>query len=117
MSDTKPMGYIPQVAHTNGFYDGYFGLLNDQGLGIAESTCSSRIVGATSRAAGGAGLWYTDELSRVAMERLDNAKEAVQLHGGMGVSEEMMIGHYLKKMISIDALFGNADYHLKKFAS
>ena len=28
-----------------------------------------------------------------------SAKEAVQLHGGMGVSEEMMIGHYLKKMI------------------
>ena len=46
-----------------------------------------------------------------------SAKEAVQLHGGMGVSEEMMIGHYLKKMISIDALFGNSDYHLKKFAS
>ena len=77
MVETKPMGYIPQVPHTHGFYDGYFGLLNDQGLGIAESTCSSRIVGATSRAAGGAGLWYTDELSRVAMERLDNAKEAV----------------------------------------
>ena len=45
-----------------------------------------------------------------------SAKEAVQLHGGMGVSEEMMIGHYLKKMISIDALFGNADYHLKKMS-
>ncbi len=45
-----------------------------------------------------------------------SAKEAVQLHGGMGVSEEMMIGHYLKKMISIDALFGNADYHLKIFS-
>ncbi len=44
-----------------------------------------------------------------------SAKEAVQLHGGMGVSEEMMIGHYLKKMISVDALFGNADYHLKTF--
>ena len=46
-----------------------------------------------------------------------SAKEAVQLHGGMGVSEELMIGHYLKKMISIDALFGNADYHLKTFSS
>jgi alkylation response protein AidB-like acyl-CoA dehydrogenase len=45
-----------------------------------------------------------------------SAKEAVQLHGGMGVSEEMMIGHYLKKMISVDALFGNADYHLKTFS-
>ena len=45
-----------------------------------------------------------------------SAKEAVQLHGGMGVSEEMMIGHYLKKMISVDALLGNADYHLKTFS-
>ena len=87
MVETKPMGYIPQVPHTHGFYDGYFGLLNDQGLGIAESTCSSRIVGATSRAAGGAGLWYTDELSRVAMERLDNAKEAVQLMGDLAVKD------------------------------
>ena len=43
-----------------------------------------------------------------------SAQEAVQLHGGMGVSEEMMIGHYLKKMIAIDAMFGNADFHLKK---
>ena len=45
-----------------------------------------------------------------------SAKEAVQLHGGMGVSEELMIGHYLKKMISIDALFGNSDFHLRKIA-
>jgi hypothetical protein len=34
----------------------------------------------------------------------------------MGVSEEMMIGHYLKKMVFIDALFGNADHHLKQFS-
>ena len=46
-----------------------------------------------------------------------SAQDAVQLHGGMGVSDEMMIGHYLKKMVAIDALFGNADYHLKKFSS
>ena len=46
-----------------------------------------------------------------------SAQEAVQLHGGMGVSEEMMIGHYLKKMISIDALFGNSDYHLNTFSA
>ena len=45
-----------------------------------------------------------------------SAQNAVQLHGGMGVSDEMMIGHYLKKMISIDALFGNADHHLALFS-
>ena len=45
-----------------------------------------------------------------------SAEQAVQLHGGMGVSEEMMIGHYLKKLIYIDALFGNSDYHIEKYS-
>mgnify|MGYP001159754773 FL=1 len=55
--------------------------------------------------------------SQIGRSGKSSAQDAVQLHGGMGVSEEMMIGHYLKKMVSIDALFGNSDYHLKKFAS
>ena len=42
-------------------------------------------------------------------------EDAVQLHGGMGVSEEMSIGHYLKRFISIDSQFGNSHFHLKKF--
>ncbi len=42
---------------------------------------------------------------------------AVQLHGGMGVSDEMSIGHYLKRLTAIDALFGNRNYHLNRFAS
>lgn len=45
------------------------------------------------------------------------AENAVQLHGGMGMTEELRIGHYLKRMIVIDAQFGNADYHLQKFAA
>ena len=45
-----------------------------------------------------------------------SAQNAIQLHGGMGVSEEMMIGHYLKKMVAVDAMFGNADFHLKNIA-
>jgi alkylation response protein AidB-like acyl-CoA dehydrogenase len=44
-----------------------------------------------------------------------SAQQAVQLHGGMGVSDELMIGHYLKKMLTIDALFGNSDHHIKNF--
>ena len=45
-----------------------------------------------------------------------SAQNAVQLHGGMGVSEEMMHRHYLKKMVAVDAMFGNADFHLKAFS-
>ena len=42
---------------------------------------------------------------------------AVQLHGGMGVSDEMSIGHYLKRFTVIDALFGNRNYHLNNFSN
>ena len=44
-------------------------------------------------------------------------QEAVQLHGGMGVSNEMSIGHYLKKFTAIDSMFGNRIFHLKRFTS
>ncbi len=44
-------------------------------------------------------------------------EEAVQSHGGMGVTEELRIGHYFKRLLVIDAQFGNSDYHLHKFAA
>ncbi|MBT4161961.1 MAG: pimeloyl-CoA dehydrogenase small subunit [Gammaproteobacteria bacterium] len=44
-------------------------------------------------------------------------ENAVQLHGGMGVTEELRLGHYFKRMLVIDSMFGNADYHLQKFAA
>jgi len=44
-------------------------------------------------------------------------ENAVQLHGGMGVTEELRIGHYFKRLLVIDAQFGNADHHLHKFAA
>jgi len=44
-------------------------------------------------------------------------ENAVQLHGGMGMTEELAIGHYFKRMLVIDLQFGNADYHLEKFAA
>lgn len=43
------------------------------------------------------------------------AEEAVQLHGGMGVSEEMPIGGYLRRLMMIDATLGNADIQRRRF--
>jgi len=43
-------------------------------------------------------------------------EEAVQMHGGMGCTEEMSIGHYLKRLVAISHLFGNPDYYLKKYS-
>jgi alkylation response protein AidB-like acyl-CoA dehydrogenase len=44
------------------------------------------------------------------------AREAVQLHGGMGVTWELDIAHYFKRLTAIDLTFGNADHHLDLFA-
>ncbi|MFK7914560.1 MAG: acyl-CoA dehydrogenase family protein [Pseudomonadales bacterium] len=44
-------------------------------------------------------------------------ENAVQLHGGMGMTEELRLGHYFKRLLVIDAQFGNADHHLHRFAA
>jgi alkylation response protein AidB-like acyl-CoA dehydrogenase len=43
-------------------------------------------------------------------------QEAVQIHGGMGVSWEVDIAHYFKRLTVIDQIFGNADWHLDRLA-
>jgi alkylation response protein AidB-like acyl-CoA dehydrogenase len=42
---------------------------------------------------------------------------AVQTHGGMGVTEEMRVGHYFKRATMLDSTFGNVDTHLKRYAA
>ena len=44
-------------------------------------------------------------------------QNAVQLHGGMGMTEELNIGHYFKRLTIIDTLFGNVDFHLQRFGA
>ncbi len=43
-------------------------------------------------------------------------QEAVQLHGGMGMSWEFDVGHYFKRLSVIAQIFGNADWHLDRLA-
>ena len=44
-------------------------------------------------------------------------QNAVQLHGGMGMTNELNIGHYFKRLTAIETLFGNTDFHLKQYAA
>ncbi len=44
-------------------------------------------------------------------------QNAVQLHGGMGMTDELAIGHYFKRLTMIDTMFGNVDHHLKRFGA
>lgn len=42
-------------------------------------------------------------------------EEAVQFHGGMGVTDEMDVAHFFKRLTVIDTLFGNSDYQLEMY--
>ena len=44
------------------------------------------------------------------------SQEAVQLHGGMGMTEELKISHTFRRLTSIAQAFGDADYHLERYA-
>ena len=43
------------------------------------------------------------------------AQEAVQLHGGMGMSDEMPVGHYFKRLTTLATLLGDAAFHRRRF--
>jgi alkylation response protein AidB-like acyl-CoA dehydrogenase len=40
---------------------------------------------------------------------------ATQLHGGVGMTNEYAVGHYYKRLMTIDILFGNQDYHCSRY--
>jgi alkylation response protein AidB-like acyl-CoA dehydrogenase len=44
-------------------------------------------------------------------------QETIQIHGGIGVTDELDIGHYFKRMTMIDLMFGNSDYQTQRFSS
>jgi alkylation response protein AidB-like acyl-CoA dehydrogenase len=43
-------------------------------------------------------------------------QEAVQLHGAMGMTEELMLGHYFKRLTALQSRYGSEDYHLTRYA-
>jgi alkylation response protein AidB-like acyl-CoA dehydrogenase len=44
-------------------------------------------------------------------------QEAIQIHGGMGMTDELAVGHYFKRMTMIDSEFGNIDYHMRRYTA
>ncbi len=44
-------------------------------------------------------------------------QQAIQIHGGIGMTMETKVGHYFKRVTTIDTQFGDADYHLGLFAA
>lgn len=100
----EPIGYIEQVNHTYAYFEAKYGLLNEHGLGMGESTCSG-IFGTDAAGHGGKALLSIDSLTRIAMERTKKAREAVKLMGSLaeqhgfygagsfeGSAESLMVG-------------------------
>ncbi|MFN8070457.1 MAG: acyl-CoA dehydrogenase family protein [Mycobacterium sp.] len=44
-------------------------------------------------------------------------QNAVQLHGGMGMTEELAIGHYFKRLTALQYEFGSTDHHRSRYAA
>ena len=70
-------------------------------LGDPDATARRKAVSAAKNHIGRAGRFV--------------GQQAVQLHGAMGMTDELIIGHYFKRLTMIDTLFGNADHHLERF--
>lgn len=45
------------------------------------------------------------------------AEAAVQTHGGVGMTDELTVGHHLKRIVANDAIFGDAELHLRRLGS
>jgi pimeloyl-CoA dehydrogenase small subunit len=43
------------------------------------------------------------------------SQEAVQIHGGMGMTDELNVGHFFKRVTMIESQFGNTDWHLRRY--
>ncbi len=61
------------------------------------------------RAAAGAKAFVSENVDAI-------AREAVQMHGGMGITDELAIGHALKRVLVLARLFGDADTVLAEYA-
>eukprot|EP00667_Euglena_gracilis_P003975 EG_transcript_3988 len=80
---TKPIGRVPQVKHTYSYYEHNYGLVNEVGLALAESSVSSRTIGWSTNFPYGYNMFDINELSKVALERCATARCAIRTMGAL----------------------------------
>lgn len=90
---SEPIGYIDEVEYTFGYQSGAYGVLNEHGVGVGESTCGA-VFGTCPRGHTdhcepgrkvGEALMSIDQLSYIAMERCRTSREAVELMGHLAL--------------------------------
>ena len=77
---------------------------------VAASTLADKGTAAASRSA-------TVSAAKVQTGRAGRfiGENAIQLHGAIAVTDELHVGHYVKRLMAIDTMFGNADFHVHRF--
>ncbi|MCD4784902.1 MAG: C69 family dipeptidase [Candidatus Eremiobacteraeota bacterium] len=95
VTPTKPIGYIDQVPHTYAYFDGSYGIMNEKQLMIGECTDGAKY---EPKPKPGKLIFYSAELSRVALERCQKSKDAILLmgkliekHGYYGTGETLIV--------------------------
>jgi alkylation response protein AidB-like acyl-CoA dehydrogenase len=43
------------------------------------------------------------------------SQQAVQLHGGIGMTDELIVGHHYKRLLLLSKLFGDEDFYLERY--
>eukprot|EP00392_Amoebophrya_sp_AT5.2_P003599 g3604.t1 len=84
-----PIGHIPQVAHTYGYWEAVLPLINEKGLSMGESSCAARLMNwpvdqkTPGPSLGVPALLDLTSLMQIAMERCASARCAVETMGAM----------------------------------
>lgn len=83
--ERTPVGTIPQIAETWAYWDIDYGMMNEWGLSVGESTSNAKTVGWPKDVAYGYNLLGIEDLSKIALERCKTAKCAAQTMGDLAV--------------------------------
>jgi alkylation response protein AidB-like acyl-CoA dehydrogenase len=85
-------------------------ILLEQARSMACLACSRADAGGDRKSISAAKIKIADAARHI-------SQESVQLHGGMGMSEELKVSHAFRRLTVLAREFGDADYHLARFAA
>lgn len=122
--ETALIGQIPQVAHTYAYFDGSYGIMNEHNLMMGECTNGARFqpphVSQEQAAKTGkhCRLFYSAELSRIALERCTSARDAVETMGALidqygyfSTGETLLVGDENEAWVFEMCALPDEEYH------
>jgi dipeptidase len=121
---TPLIGRIGQVAHTYAYFDGSYGVMNEHNLMFGECTNGAKFQPAhvsqeeAARSGRQCRLFYSAELSRIALERCTSAREAVKLMGALideygyfSTGETLLVGDGVEAWVFEMCALPDEQYH------